>query len=214
MADSADGCLCLFARTPRTGRVKRRLAAGIGIEGALAAHEELLRGAIDRCFDGSHRQELWLTELEDVPAWLNTSAQALHVELRGQSAGDLGDRMWDALRRGLRGSRRCVLFGSDCPDIDADYLAAAFEALEEADVVIGPAEDGGYGLIGLARPLPELFLDMRWGDAGVLARTLHRAARAGASVTLLPEIYDVDRLEDWRRYRSANPVPPSGPGTE
>ncbi len=214
MAGVAERHLCLFARTPRMGKVKRRLAATLGADGALAAHEALLRGAITRCFDGKGRQELWLTEVEQMPDWLIAAEAAGQFEIREQSAGDLGERMWDVLRQGLLRSRRCVLFGSDCPDIDAGYVAAAFEALADSDLVIGPAEDGGYGLIGLRRPLPGLFLDMRWGDAGVLQRTLNRAAVAGASVTLLPVIYDVDRIDDWRRYRSTNPDPPTGTGIE
>jgi glycosyltransferase A (GT-A) superfamily protein (DUF2064 family) len=120
--------------------------------------------------------------------------------------------MRETLNAELTGSRYCVLIGSDCPDIDADYVMAAFDALAAVDVVIGPAEDGGYGLIGLGRPAPELFEDMRWGDDQVLARTLERAERSGLSVVCLPEIYDVDRIEDWQRYRVSNRAPP--PGTE
>lgn len=215
---ATDRRLCLFARAPRKGQVKRRLAAALGSARALAAHEELLKGAIDRCFsgaaDGRTQRELWLTELEALPDWLTGPAEAGCYELCAQGSGDLGERMWDVLCRGLRSSRCCVLFGSDCPDIDSTYLTAAFDALDQADVVIGPAEDGGYGLIGLSRPLPELFLDMQWGDPGVLARTLQRAADADATVVCLPEIYDVDLIDDWRRYRRANPDPMTGSATE
>ena len=214
MTDPTERRLCLFARTPRKGRVKRRLAADLGDAGALAAHEELLKGAIVRCFGSAHdRQELWLTEQKSLPDWLIEAQAVARFEIRAQSPGDLGERMWHVLRKGLSESRYCILFGSDCPDIDADYVTAAFEALTRSDVVIGPAEDGGYGLIGLSRPLPELFLDMVWSDSGVLERTLERAAQADASVICLPQIYDVYWIADWRRYRMTNPAPPTGKGT-
>jgi rSAM/selenodomain-associated transferase 1 len=212
---TADRCLCVFARTPALGQVKRRLAEALGEAAALAAHEELLEGTLRRCLQGgSYRLELWLTDLSQLPDWLCSPPFSTEMTMRLQGEGDLGARMWETLRQGLNASSYCVLIGSDCPDIDAAYVAAAFEALAGADVVLGPAADGGYGLIGLSKPLPELFLDMRWGDSGVRARTLARAARSGASVVCLPEIYDVDRLEDWQRYRATNPVRPPETETE
>jgi rSAM/selenodomain-associated transferase 1 len=202
--------LCIFARTPVLGQVKRRLAESLGDAAALAAHEELLEGTLRRCLEGrSYRLELWLTDLSEVPDWLSSPPFSTKMTVRLQSKGDLGGRMWETLREGLNASPYCVLIGSDCPDIEAAYVRSAFEALAGADVVLGPAEDGGYGLIGLSRPVPELFQNMRWGDSGVRTRTLERAAHSGASVVCLPEIYDVDLLEDRQRYRATNPVRPS-----
>ena len=105
----------------------------------------------------------------------------------------------------------------DCPDIDAAYVEAAIEALTESDVVFGPAEDGGYGLVGMKQPIAEIFAESQWGDPGVLERALERAERAGLAVALLPEIYDVDEVADWRRYQrtlGVSSAPPSGPASE
>jgi len=213
MANPVDRCLCLFARTPERGRVKRRLAASLGEDGALAAHEELLGGVLARCLEGRDYQvTLWLTDLAGAPEWLTGVCGEAGVMLRQQGRGDLGARMQECLQTELAESRYCVLIGSDCPDIDATYVSAAFKALAAADVVFGPAEDGGYGLIGLSRPAPELFDGMRWGDDQVLSRSLERAERSDMSVVCLPEIYDVDRIEDWERYRASSPAPL--PGTE
>lgn len=213
-----DKCLCIFARTPELGRVKKRLASALGDAGALAAHEELLGGVLDRTAGtGGYRVEVWLTSLATaLPDWLLQS----HFSLHEQPAGDLGQRMQAIIEKALKTHRRCVLVGSDCPDIDAAYVEAAFQAIADQDVVFGPAEDGGYGLVGLSRPVPEVFAETRWGDSGVLPRALERAEKAGVKVHLLPTIYDVDELEDWQRYRAAtpesgaNPDQPSEPVTE
>jgi rSAM/selenodomain-associated transferase 1 len=191
--------LCIFARTPELGRVKQRLAREIGAEAALAAHEALLRRIVEHSAGSErYRVELWLTNLAvPLPDWL----KGCSLELHEQESGDLGQRMLSAVESALAAGSACILVGSDCPDIDATYVESAIEALTRADVVFGPAEDGGYGLVGMKRPIPEIFAESKWGDSRVLARALERAERAGVSVALLPEIYDVDELADWQRYQ-------------
>jgi hypothetical protein len=102
------------------------------------------------------------------------------------------------------GGDRVVIIGCDSPDLDAQLLAQAFAVLEQSDLVVGPARDGGYYLIGLKQPTPELCQDIQWGTEQVLARTLRIAARLGLRRTLLPELDDVDRPADlpvWERAR-------------
>ncbi len=199
MANTRQDCLCVFARTPELGQVKQRLAATLGQAGALAAHEELLRNTLDRTLGaGDYRVEVWLTNLAvALPDWLHSD----RFSLREQGSGDLGQRMLAAIEALLEVSERCVLIGSDCPGIDGAYVARAFDALSESDAVFGPAEDGGYGLVGLTRPIPQIFAESSWGDSRVLQRALARAAAAGITVTLLPELYDVDELADWQRFK-------------
>ncbi len=210
---SGDRCLCVFTRTPVFGQVKQRLAAVLGEATALLAHEELLQRTLDRCLNGAdYRAELWLTSLEPAAAVRQLRRPGLSLKL--QQGNDLGARMQHTLEDGLANGARRILIGSDCPDIDRDYVASAFAALEEFPVVLGPAEDGGYGLVGLNRPAPQLFADMVWGDSQVLERTLLRADQAGLDVALLPQVYDVDLPEDWQRYRMASSVPPPATGTE
>ena len=191
--------LCVFARTPELGRVKQRLAREIGAEAALAAHEALLRRVVERAAAGTNfRTEIWLTNLAaPLPDWLENRSLDLHE----QKGTDLGQRMRHTFESALAASSACILIGSDCPDIDAAYVDSAIEALNRADVVFGPAEDGGYGLVGMKRLIPEIFAESSWGDAKVLERALERAERAGVSVALLAEIYDVDELADWQRYQ-------------
>ena len=190
--------LCIFARTPELGRVKQRLAVERGAEQALAAHEALLKRTIQQTVeDTGYTTELWLTRLNpDLPDWLQHNSASLHE----QPAGDLGWRMQQVMAASLTRAERCVLIGSDCPGIDSEYVAAAFAALDGSEVVFGPAEDGGYGLVGFSRLVPEVFAESIWGDEGVLDRAQQRLATAAVSVSLLPELYDVDEPADWRRF--------------
>lgn len=204
--------LCIFARSPRLGEVKRRLAEAVGDEAALVAHETLLRRTLDRCVgvDG-YDTELWLTEVGRLE---QHDFSRSRLALCEQTGGDLGARMNHALERGLRAGAWTVLIGCDCPDIDGRYVRRAFAELEHADVVVGPAEDGGYGLIGLRKPVPALFTGMPWGTAEVLQTTLVRAADAGVGVTLLEEIYDVDTEADWQRFQRSTDALLRGRETE
>jgi len=203
---SAGRRLCIFTRAPQRGRVKTRLAQDLGESGALAAHIELVEGTLSRCAAGSdYRIDLSIAgEAADqsvVDSWISRYP----IELTTQLGADLGARMQHALERSLAKGALAVLIGSDCPDIDHDYVMAAFTALAEIDVVLGPAEDGGYGLIGLRRLAPELFSGIPWGSCDVLARTMEKAAMAGLTTRLLDEIYDVDTPADWQRYLALKP---------
>jgi len=179
----------VFARAPRLGAVKRRLARGIGDRAALRFHHgtlfRLLRVlAADRRFD---------TVLALTP-----DAAQLHLPARvqriGQGHGDLGGRMDRALRRFRRG--RSAIIGCDIPGAGADDLAAAFRALGRAEAVFGPAEDGGYWLVGLGPRRPARpFAGVRWSSAQALADTLCNFR--GRRVALLRPLSDVDSAADW-----------------
>ena len=133
---------------------------------------------------------------------------AAHSLYRRQTSGDLGRRMATAFAEAFRsGALRVAVIGTDCPAITPELLAEAFQRLETADLVLGPATDGGYYLIALRRPVPELFVDIPWGSPRVLEQTLQRAQRLSLSVALLKTLSDVDRPEDvvhWERVGRAN----------
>lgn len=201
MPEHPGSRLCIFARTPEIGRVKRRLAADIGDEAALAAHVHLVERTLDECLSADWESELWLAGSLDalgVRRW----GDEYRVPLRAQHGTDLGERMHHALTVSLAEAEKAVLIGCDCPAIDRSYVRLAFEALSESDVVIGPAADGGYGLIGLGVSRPSLFRDITWGSDAVLTETLSRAADEGLTIRLLDGIYDVDTVADWRRYEA------------
>ena len=182
----------VFARAPRLGAVKRRLARGIGARAALRFHvttmSRLLRAlAADRRFD---------TMLAMTP---DGARFRLPVRVRRmpQGHGDLGVRMHRALGRYPRG--RALIIGCDIPPATSDDVAIAFRALGNADAVFGPASDGGYWLVGLGpRRAGRPFADVRWSSRDALADTLKNFA--GRRVTLLRTLHDVDDAAAWRRH--------------
>lgn len=188
----------VFARDPEPGRTKTRLIPVLGAEGACRCYLCLLdatlasvRGA------GFEALELWSDRPPRSTA-LAERADALGATLRVQSGADLGARMAAALEDALAAGTRPVLVGSDLPGLTPEHLRDAAAALEGgADAVFAPAEDGGYGLVGLARPWPELFRDVPWGTDAVMAETRARAA-GGALVELAP-LWDIDEPEDLAR---------------
>jgi rSAM/selenodomain-associated transferase 1 len=195
--------LCIFARTPVLNAVKTRLARSIGAEAALTAHEELVCLALSQmaCVPGLIC-ELWIAGATDHPAVVQWS-QRWQLPIVAQQGHDLGARMSHAIQTALDESDRAIVVGTDCPGITSGYVQQAAAALDRHDLVIGPAEDGGYGLIGLRKPAPGLFENMRWGTDSVLRDTLDRAVRIGLSYELLTTVWDVDNAVDWARFRAS-----------
>jgi hypothetical protein len=201
----ADDCLLVFLKRPRPGEAKTRLVPQLGARDAAAlyralAEEEVRRttprpGEYDRLFffapaDAGPEMWSWFPGEEWVP----------------QQGGDLGTRMAAAFEQAFRrGARRAALIGSDAPWVSRELVLEAIAALQDHDLVLGPALDGGYYLIALDRARPELFGGIRWSHASVLAATVERAGVLGLSVRLLETLPDVDTLADvraeWPRLR-------------
>ena len=186
--------LLIFARVPALGRVKSRLAAGVGQPAALAIYPELLA----------------ITRTAAVAAEVPTTDEAQEwagMTTRCQPAGDLGERMTAAFAAAFAaGASRVAIIGTDCPGLRAEHLTQAFALLAEHDVVLGPATDGGYYLLGLRQPQPELFQNKEWSTETVLADTVADAHRLGRRVALLPELRDVDTAADLAVWRTEVPV--------
>jgi rSAM/selenodomain-associated transferase 1 len=142
---------------------------------------------------------LWYTGA-DAPAvrrWVGEG-----IDLASQPSGDLGRRLEEAFATSFAaGAAAAVAIGTDCPDLTPEIIAEAGAALADVDLVLGPATDGGYYLIGLRTPAPPLFREVAWGQTSVLAETLDRAAAIGLSHRLLRTLADVDRPEDLSLVR-------------
>ena len=191
----------LFVRLPVPGRVKTRLAAGLGVEGACCLYQAMVADIL--CMLGSCGLPIHLLydEGDDraVPqAWRNAAAR---VQL--QRGGDIGERMATACADCFAaGSDQAILIGSDIPGLDSETIQAARAALVTHDAALAPAVDGGYGLIALKRSRfrPEVFGNIPWSTGDVLRITMQRFADLGLSVGLLPELRDIDTLDDLRAY--------------
>lgn len=200
--------LLVFARAPEKGRVKTRLAEDLGAETTL----ELYRRFVSRALSaarmwaeggacGGGRREIWVCftpaeKKEMMENWLGRE----HTFL-AQTGSGLGERMSRALAEAFRrGADRAVLVGSDIPDMGADHLAAAFEALDRTDLVWGPSLDGGYWLVGASKPgsLDRLFSDIPWGTNRVFPTSLERCREENLSWTVLTPLQDVDTVSDLK----------------
>lgn len=187
----------VFAKAPRPGRVKTRLAADLGTTAATRIYRMLGKATVDALRTGRWRVEVHVdppdgSALAEVRAWLATDA----VAYRPQRGEDLGERMSRALGACLGDADEVCIVGTDVPDLGADAVEAAFEALSRHDLVLGPCTDGGYYLLALRRPMPELFEDVPWSSARVLEVTVDRARERGARVALLDPKTDVDTSAD------------------
>lgn len=190
----------LFAKYPQPGHVKTRLAAATSPEWAAAVAEAFLRDTLDRFAPLDARRILAFAPAEARAAFGNL-VQGRFV-LTPQREGDLGERMAAFFQEELgHGATAVVLIGADSPTLPVAFVEQAFTELERADVVLGPATDGGYYLLGCARWLPSLFVGLDWGTSRVLADTVARLTDAACRLAVLPPWYDVDTLEDWHLLR-------------
>ena len=187
--------LVIFARAAVSGAVKTRLAAEIGNARALSVYRALAERTVKAARGAADRVVICFTPLEAAPdmrQWLGGD-----LEYAAQVEGDLGHRMHAAIERETeRGAEAVVIIGTDCPDVTPDVINRAFAALADASVVIGPANDGGYYLIGMRSAHAALFHDVPWSSANTLAVTLQRASAAGLSVAQLETLRDIDVADD------------------
>ena len=191
----------VFAKAPTPGRVKTRLAPALGEVAAAALYRQLAERTLSTAVAaGLGQVELWCAPgTQD--AFFAACAERHGVGLRAQGEGDLGTRMARALESALEEGAPALLIGSDCPVFTPEYLRDAAGAMVNGnDAVFGPAEDGGYVLIGLARrPAVPLFQDIVWGSATVMQETRARLARLNWRWRELATLWDVDRPEDLPR---------------
>ena len=196
-----DSVMLIFCKAPIAGQVKTRLQPALTAEQAGEAHRQLTRMTLKRAF----RQPLCPVMLCCAPnaehAFFRQCAVDYPLNVTGQHGNDLGERMQNAFAEALTHYRQAILIGCDCPSMTADDLRQALTALEHGNnVVISPAEDGGYVLIGLNANQPILFRGMSWGSNSIMAETRRRVNEAGLSLHELEQQWDVDTIEDWMRY--------------
>ena len=192
--------LGVFAKEPRPGCVKSRLAADTSPAWAAAVAAAFLLDLVERLGTVDARRVLAYAPPEAEPYFAALAGD--RFTLRPQSAGDLGQRLASFLEAELSaGAERVVLVGADSPTLPPGFIERAFRELDHADVVLGPATDGGYYLLGCARRLPPLFEGVAWGGRRVLFDTVARLGEGGGRLAVLPPWYDVDTLDDWWALR-------------
>lgn len=198
------GRVIVFVKAPRPGFAKSRLAESLDPEAAAAIYQVLLHRTVATL---AFRTDV---ELRFTPADAEAEIASLSRpgwRLADQGPGDLGERMAKAVRGAdADGALPVLLLGTDCPGLEPGDIDDAFAQLKEQDVVMGPAEDGGYWLLGLRGGYPDLFTNIPWSTPEVGAITLERARSAGLRVGRLRTLRDVDTLGDWREWLRSAPL--------
>ncbi len=192
--------ILLFAKAPVPGQVKSRLIPAVGEQRAAEIYQALLEQVIETSAAGIAPIEIWCAP-DRKHAVFRQAASHPFITLQTQPAGDLGARMALAARQALTRAESVLLIGGDCPVLKRKHLLSALEWLAGgADAVLGPAEDGGYVLLGLRRMRRELFCDIPWGTDRVLDMTRQRLTQLGWSWRELEPLWDLDRDADLQRY--------------
>ena len=203
--------LIVFTRFPEPGKTKTRLIPALGSQGAAELQRQMTEHIISTAAKIIQLPGLTLeVRHEGGNAGLMRSWLGTQFVYRAQGSGDVGRRMARAFEEAFQSeTERAVIVGSDIPEISADIIRHAFEELKKRDLVLGPAQDGGYYLIGMnravsAEAIPRLFSDVKWGSGEVISQTLKAAKSLELRFVLLEKLDDVDRFEDlhiWEKVK-------------
>ena len=190
-AKRSQQALIVFTKAPKICRVKTRLYPKLSYRECLYLHRQFVQRLLQSLSSNSYRIVLYSS---------TPSSQYLPIRgipIKQQQGRDLGAKMFNAMTNELKTSKKVVLIGTDCLAMDDIYIEKAFARLQSnRDIVIGPANDGGYVLIGASKPYRNLFNNIVWGSDDVLANTLQRAKSLGVTTHLLAEMIDIDENED------------------
>jgi uncharacterized protein len=205
--------LIIFTRYPLPGKAKTRLIPALGSEGAADLQRQMTEHTLRQVRKLMALRpvsvEIWFagsgTEQGLMQDWLGTE-----WVYQPQASGDLGDRLIHSFQSAFsQGMERVITIGTDCPGLDAGFIAQAFQSLADHDLVLGDATDGGYYLVGLRQSHPELFVGIDWSTAAVRQQTVEIAERLGLAIAYLPPLSDIDYPEDlpvWEAIQNHPPI--------
>jgi rSAM/selenodomain-associated transferase 1 len=199
--EQAEHAIMVFSKAPVVGEVNTRLVPYITAQQAALLHEELTRDRLQMCTSaGACDVQLWCSP-DTSHRFFVDCRRRYDVQLKQQYGKDLGERMSNALKAMLGRYNKIVIIGSDAPVLDMNTIDAVFNQLTHSQIVLVPAEDGGYVLLGATVQHDDMLRDVPWGTEKVLASTLDNFERLNFDYALVGESWDVDRPEDLERYR-------------
>lgn len=187
--------LLIFTRNPELGKIKTRLAKGVGDQSALEIYKFLLNHTAEVTKRLEVAKEVWYSE--DI--WKKDIWDNEVFTKKMQQGESLGERMQHAFKEGFEnGFEKIIVIGSDLYDLKTEDLLEAFEKLDISNYIIGPAQDGGYYLLGMKKPLYKVFKNKSWGTPTVFSETME--GLKGEEVILLETRNDIDTLEDLKEF--------------
>jgi uncharacterized protein len=208
--------LIVFIKAPLPGQCKTRLIPYLSAKQA----SEFYKTLVINCFKNispldkagvktQNNTDIAIYTWPDIDnSFIKTLASKYNTSLHLQQGNNLGERMHHAMQHSLQHYKSCVLIGSDCPGININYINQAFSTLSQHDMVLGPAQDGGYVLIGANKINPELFTGINWGSEKVLQQSLNNASAAQYKTGQLTTLWDIDTPADYIRYQSDTNINP------
>lgn len=195
--------LIIFQKNAVLGKVKTRLSVDVGDETAMEIYKELVRHTHQVCGNVPVPKFLFFSDF--IPDDVSEFGQDYNFEI--QSGNDLGSRMKNAFHKLFsNGYEKIVLLGTDCGELEKGIVSEAFDLLDQNEVVIGPARDGGYYLMGMTKMNPDLFEEIPWSTEKVLFLTMEKLEIQNISYDLLEILSDVDRVEDWIKLKEKQKV--------
>lgn len=193
MEYASEKSLLIFVKNPEKGKVKTRLAETMGPEKALKIYQKLLRITHKITKPLECDCQVWYSSFIDK----NDIWEQSKYEKRLQSGKNLGERMKKAFRQDFEdGYEKAIIIGSDCAELTSEIIKKAFRSLDNKEVVIGPARDGGYYLLGMSSFYPELFDGIKWSTPTVCEKTIDKVENLGLSLQLMPTLNDIDTEQD------------------
>ena len=206
-----ENVLIIFLKYPEPGKVKTRLAHDIGNEKACEIYKLLAENVINNVFienPPTYDVHFFFTPADKekgIKGWLKPildNSQEITAQYSPQEGNTLGERMSNAFKQTLQREdyKRCIIIGTDCPEIDAALIDDAFDVLKEKDIVIGPCKDGGYYLLGMSKLVSDLFEDIDWSTDRVFKQTMEKIRKNNLSCDILKILADIDTQEDLKIY--------------
>lgn len=190
--------LIIFQKNAVLGKVKTRLSVDVGDEAAMDIYQQLVRYTHEVCRSVPVQKFLFYSDF--IPDDISEFDQDYQFEV--QSGNDLGSRMRNAFQRLFsKGYGKIIILGTDCGELESEIVINAFELLDQNEVVIGPARDGGYYLLGMNKMNAGLFEEIPWSTEMVLFLTMEKLEKQNISYELLEILSDVDRIEDWKKLK-------------
>lgn len=198
----ADTVIQLFTKAPLKGKVKTRLEPILTQDEIVSLYKNLISDRVKQVIGKSFCPlNVWAALDAKHEFFLDLQNQ-YPIEIFPQVGIDLGERMHYAVQRGLNQYQKVILLGGDCVSVDLDYLHQAVDALNHQSVVLGPAEDGGYVLLGTRVDCKAMFVEVDWGTDQVLKQTVEKLEQQNLQFCVLDTRWDLDRPEDLVRFQS------------